>query len=49
VNIAMTAAIRVVLGRDKATVDPRTYLSAARDEIAATVRSLVTVVSAEVH
>jgi fructose-bisphosphate aldolase, class II len=49
VNIAMTTAIRQVLADDAAIVDPRTYLSAARDEIAATVRSLVTVVSAGVH
>jgi fructose-bisphosphate aldolase, class II len=45
VNVAMTGAIRQSLASDPSTVDPRRYLSAARDDIAATVRELLTVVS----
>lgn len=46
-NIAMTRAIRRFLERDASTVDPRRYLVEARDEIAATVRDLLTVVSGQ--
>jgi fructose-bisphosphate aldolase, class II len=44
-NIAMTGAIRRSLAADPSAVDPRPYLSAARDEIAATVCDLLTVIS----
>ncbi len=46
-NIAMTRAVRSFLERDPTTVDPRRYLVEARDEIAATVRHLLTVVSGQ--
>jgi fructose-bisphosphate aldolase class II len=44
-NVAMTAAIRRVLA-DSSIVDPRPYLRAARDEMTATVRELLTTVAA---
>jgi fructose-bisphosphate aldolase, class II len=40
-NIAMTQAVRAVLDADPALVDPRTYLSPARDAMVATVRDLL--------
>jgi fructose-bisphosphate aldolase class II len=43
-NVAMTRAVRACLV-DEAMVDPRKYLAPARDEIAATVHILLTVVS----
>lgn len=45
-NIAMTGAVRTVLGQDADLVDPRKYLGPARDAIAATVRSVLDVVAA---
>jgi fructose-bisphosphate aldolase, class II len=45
INVAMSRAIREFLAQDATTVDPRRYLAAARDEIAATVRDLLVVVS----
>jgi fructose-bisphosphate aldolase class II len=45
VNVAMTGAIRRSLAIEESLVDPRPYLAAARDEIAATVRQLLTTVS----
>lgn len=45
INVAMTGAIRRSLADDTSTVDPRRYLSAARDEIASTVSHLLAVVS----
>jgi fructose-bisphosphate aldolase class II len=44
-NIAMTGAVRDVLGQDAALVDPRKYLGPARDAMAATVRSVLDVVA----
>jgi fructose-bisphosphate aldolase class II len=44
-NVAMTGAIRRCLAEDESVVDPRGYLAAARDDVAAAVRHLVTVVS----
>jgi fructose-bisphosphate aldolase class II len=44
-NIAMTGAVRDVLGHDAALVDPRKYLGPARDAMAATVRSVLDVVA----
>jgi fructose-bisphosphate aldolase class II len=44
-NIAMTSAVRAVLGQDPDLVDPRKYLGPARDAIAATVRSVLDVVA----
>jgi fructose-bisphosphate aldolase class II len=45
-NIAMTSAVRTVLGQDADLVDPRRYLGPARDAIAATVRAVLDVVAA---
>lgn len=45
VNVAMTRAIRRSLALDSSLVDPRGYLAAAREEITATVRDLLAVVS----
>jgi fructose-bisphosphate aldolase, class II len=45
VNVAMTGAIRRSLATDPSLVDPRPYLAAARDEIAATVCDLLSTVS----
>lgn len=47
VNVAMTSAIRRSLALDTSMVDPRRYLTVARDEIAAAVRDLLAVVSGE--
>lgn len=44
-NIAMTKAVRETLRADPALVDPRKYLAPARDEIAAVVRTLLTVIA----
>jgi fructose-bisphosphate aldolase class II len=44
-NVAMTRAVRRSLADDPSVVDPRGYLAAARDEVTAAVRDLVTVVS----
>ncbi|UQX88239.1 class II fructose-bisphosphate aldolase family protein [Jatrophihabitans telluris] len=44
-NIAMTAAVRSALAGDAALVDPRKYLSPAREAIADTVAALATVVA----
>jgi fructose-bisphosphate aldolase, class II len=49
VNVAMTTAIRRTLALDTAMVDPRSYLTEARDEIGRVVRELLTVVSGESH
>jgi fructose-bisphosphate aldolase, class II len=48
-NIAMTGAVRAVLGEDPALVDPRKYLGPARDAVAATVRTLAEVVAGPVR
>ncbi len=40
-NVAMTGAIRAVLGADPAVADPRRYLASARDEMTATVMALL--------
>jgi fructose-bisphosphate aldolase class II len=43
-NVAFTGAIRTAIAANAAVVDPRTYLQAARNDMAATVtRSLRTV------
>lgn len=39
-NVAYTAAVRAVLGADRGLVDPRRYLAAGRDAVAATVAEL---------
>jgi fructose-bisphosphate aldolase class II len=44
-NVAMTRAIRGALAREESVTDPRSYLTGARDEMATTVRDLLTVVS----
>jgi fructose-bisphosphate aldolase class II len=46
-NVAMTGAIRRVLSADPSLVDPRPYLLAAREEMIATVRDLLTTVTRE--
>jgi fructose-bisphosphate aldolase class II len=46
VNVALTGAIRQWLAAHPDTVDPRKYLAPARDEIAATVTRLITVIAA---
>jgi fructose-bisphosphate aldolase class II len=48
-NVAMTAAIRRVLGADPSLVDPRPYLLAAREEMIATVRDLLSTVTRGPH
>ncbi|HEY0937417.1 MAG TPA: class II fructose-bisphosphate aldolase, partial [Trebonia sp.] len=45
VNVALTGAIRSWLAAHPDTVDPRQYLAPARDEIAAAVTRLVTVIA----
>src|SRR6201992_1478790 len=45
VNVALTGAIRDYLSAHPDTVDPRRYLAPARDEIAAAVTRLITVVA----
>jgi fructose-bisphosphate aldolase class II len=45
INVTMSNAIRGFLAGDATSVDPRLYLGAARDQIAATVRDLLAVVS----
>jgi fructose-bisphosphate aldolase class II len=45
INVAMSRTVRRFLEENATTVDPRPYLGAARDEIAATVRDLLLVVS----
>jgi fructose-bisphosphate aldolase, class II len=49
VNVAMTSAIRRALADDSTAVDPRPYLVAARDDIAASVRGLLTVLAGGTH
>jgi fructose-bisphosphate aldolase class II len=49
INVAMSRAIRGFLAQDATAVDPRRYLGAARDDIAATVRDLLAVVSGPVR
>jgi fructose-bisphosphate aldolase class II len=44
-NAAMTRAVRRSLESDTSMVDPRPYLTAARDEMAGTVHDLLTVIS----
>jgi fructose-bisphosphate aldolase class II len=46
-NVAFTGAVRAQLARDERGVDPRKYLSAARTEMAATVRRLLLAVAPE--
>ncbi|WP_426510997.1 class II fructose-bisphosphate aldolase [Dactylosporangium sp. McL0621] len=45
-NVAFTGAIREVIGRDAAVVDPRKYLRSARDEMAHTVTRALRVLTA---
>jgi fructose-bisphosphate aldolase, class II len=47
VNVALTGAIRMWLSAHPDTVDPRKYLAPARDQVAAAVTRLITVVAAE--
>lgn len=42
-NVAMTTAVRDVLGRDRTLVDPRKYLTPARDHMSRAVRDLLAV------
>lgn len=41
VNVAMTEAVRVVLGSDESVVDPRHYLAPARTQMSAVVTSII--------
>jgi fructose-bisphosphate aldolase class II len=43
-NVAFSGAVRARLGADEQVVDPRKYLAPARDEIAAVVARLATVI-----